>query len=85
MKEIRISSDNFTKLADETAGVMTALKRNPAAKDDSPCRTPFQIKIMDKTEKQSVEGCRGSNEGAAVGKLIKDVEFLMASPKADGG
>lgn len=85
MKEIRISADNFTKLADETAGVMTALKRNPAAKDDSPCRTPFQIKIKDKSENQSVEGCRGSNEGAAVGKLIKDVEFLMASPKADGG
>ncbi len=85
MKEINISQDKFVKIADDTAGVMTALKRNPAAKDDSPCRTPFQIRLKDNQENRYVEGCRGATEGAAVGKLIKDVEFLMASPKADGG
>jgi len=80
MKEIRISLDKFTKIADETAGVMTALKQNPAAKETAPCRTPFQIRLKDNEENRVVEGCRGTNEGAAVGKLIKDVEFLMASP-----
>ncbi len=85
MKEIKISQDNFTKIANETEGVVNELKRNPTAKEDSPCRTPFHIKIKGPQALESVEGCRGSNEGALVGKLIKDVEFLMASPKAEGG
>ncbi len=82
MKEMDISFDNFSKIANETSSILAALKKNPAAKEVSPCRTPFVLRFKDAQENLSAEGCRSSNEGAALGKLIKDVEFLMASPAA---
>ena len=85
MKEMDISLDNFSRIADDTAIIFDSLKRTPAGKELSPCRTPFVIRVKDAQNNKSVEGCRSSNEGAALGKLIKDVEFLMASPAATRG
>ena len=81
MKEMKIPLNKFSKLAEETATIVASLKRNPASKDALPCRTPFMIRLKDNSENRSVAGCRGSTEGAALGKLIKDVEFIMASPE----
>ncbi len=81
MKEMKIPLNKFSRLAEETATILASLKRNPASKEQSPCRTPFLIRLKDNSENRYVAGCRGSNEGAALGKLIKDVEFIMASPE----
>lgn len=85
MKEIDISTDNFSKIAGDTTTILAYFKKNPASKELSPCRTPFLLSFTDQSKNQSVEGCRGTEEGAALGKLIKDVEFLMASPAATHG
>lgn len=79
LKEFKIGREKFTELAKASADVLAALERHPAQKANAPCRTPFTLKIRDMHEIKSVEGCRSADEGAAVGKLIKDVEFIMMS------
>ncbi len=79
LKEIRIGKDKYSELAKESAGVLAALERHPAQKAAAPCRTPFTFKMSDTHESRIIEGCRSTDEAAALGKLIKDVEFIMMS------
>ena len=80
LKEIHIPKAKYSELAKESSGILVALERHPAQqKPTIPCRTPFSLKMKDVHEIKSIEGCRSSDEGAALGKLIKDVEFMMFS------
>ena len=80
LKEIKIDRSKFSDLVSETHTVVASLERHPAAKNNAPCRTPFTVRVRDDHEIKSIAGCRATDEGAVLGKLLKDVEYIMSSP-----
>jgi hypothetical protein len=59
-----------------SGGATTA--REPAASDA--CRTPYTITVRVGTETQTLQGCRGEDDGG-LSRLVRDGEFLLYSTK----
>ena len=43
------------------------------------CRAPFTLRLRNDEAVKTMDGCRSSEQGVALGKLIKDAEFLVFS------
>jgi hypothetical protein len=46
---------------------------------DFNCRAPFKVTVRIGQESQSVRGCRSTEDGGALSKLVRDGEFLLYS------
>lgn len=75
-KQAKIEREKYGELLKQAE---TLLEFQPAPKGLELCRTPFVLKINRDSDTKKMEGCRSAEEGAAVGKLIRDVEFLVSS------
>jgi hypothetical protein len=47
----------------------------------APCRAPFTVTVRIAAETHGSSGCRFSDEGMALSRLVKDGEFLLYSKK----
>jgi hypothetical protein len=79
LKESTIDPGKYQVLMKQAWDLMTQLQSHPVQKPSSPCRTPFTLKIRNEQETKSIDGCRSTDAGAAVGKLIKNAEVLLYS------
>jgi hypothetical protein len=80
-KSLKIDELKFKELLSKSLQTAGTLHRKPAIKENSPCRTPFQITVKNNRETFSVEGCRSADEaGGVFGKFIAEIEYLTSSP-----
>lgn len=76
-QQANINREQYLKLLRQAEAVL--VQRTPAATRALPnCRTPFVIKVVSDIDTRKAEGCRNGDEGAAVGKLIHEAEFLVS-------
>jgi len=77
MKQGKIDATKYSALVKQATELVSELRLHPSG--NSNCRTPFTLKVRSDHDVQSVDGCRSSDAGAALGKLIKNAEFLLYS------
>lgn len=75
VKQGKIEKEKFEVLLSYAQSVIEArdLKGVPS------CRSPFVLKVSRDSLTKKVEGCRTDEDAAALGRLIRDAEFLMIS------
>lgn len=74
-QQANINREQYLKLLRQAEAVLG--QRAPAQVLPT-CRTPFVIKVVSDIDTRKAEGCRSGEEGAAVGKLIHEAEFLVS-------
>ena len=79
IKEITIKKTKYLEIAKSAEETIAGLQRGPAESSTSHCRMPFIVKIVNSNGTKTVEGCRSREDVAVLGKLIREVEFIMSS------
>ena len=78
-KNFKLKAERFNDLLNKSVEAMDSLQRKPAKKENTPCRTPFVMTLKNPEKTHTVEGCRASEEGAIIGKLIAEIEYMISS------
>jgi hypothetical protein len=79
LKETSIDMNQYEDLVKRTSDLIVNVQHRGAVPDGAPCRTPFSVSLRTQTAIQEVNGCRSTDDGASLGKLIRDAEFLVFS------
>jgi hypothetical protein len=77
-KSVKIDENQFKNVLTQSIETAGTLFRKPATKEHSPCRTPFVIMLKNTQKSLEVEGCRASDDGNILGKLIAQIEYLAS-------
>lgn len=77
LREKEIDQSHYSEFFGKAEGFVRTPRRKLA---EDKCRTPFTVTIRIGSETQSLQGCRGSDDGA-LSHLVRDGEFLIYSNK----
>jgi hypothetical protein len=69
----------YLALVREASDLVKAIQAEGPPKGIGPCRTPFTLKLKSQDLLTTMDGCRSTQQGVALGKLIKDAEFSVLS------
>jgi hypothetical protein len=84
LRETEIDRRLYSEFFSKAEQFVSAPRRKPAEQNPSDekdsCRTPFTVKVRIGAETQTLQGCRGEDDGA-LSHLVRDGEFLLYSKK----
>lgn len=84
LRESEIDPRLYTEFFGKAEQFVSTPLRRPAvrlpADEHDGCRTPFIVKVRVGAETQTLQGCRGDDDGA-LSHLVRDGEFLLYSKK----
>jgi hypothetical protein len=78
LRETSIDLMKYQDLFKRTSELISSVQHHNFSQE-TPCRTPFTVSLKTQSAIQEVNGCRSTDEGASLGKLIRDAEFLVFS------
>lgn len=81
LRETKIELPKYADLLKRTTEIISNVQHKGNSTELAPCRTPFTVSLKTTSAIQEVSGCRSDMEGAHLGKLIRDAEFLVFSAK----
>ncbi len=72
----RVEPAKYNVLSKQAEELLNSFK---VEKKIANCRTPFVLKLKKENSMRMVEGCRSDEQGALLGKLIREAEHLVLS------
>lgn len=86
LRESKIDRRHYSEFFGKAEQFVSTPRRKPATqtppdeKEGAACRTPFTVTVRVGNETQTLQGCRGEDNGA-LSHLVRDGEFLLYSKK----
>jgi hypothetical protein len=88
LRESEVDRSRYSAFFGKAEALVSAPKRKPAqqgaagsgADDNDSCRTPFTVTVRVGSKSQTLQGCRGEDDGA-LSHLVREGEFLLYSSK----
>jgi hypothetical protein len=79
LKARKMDPGKFEELVQQALTLVNTRPLSSTVTATSPCRTPFTLRLKNEDAIKTLDGCRSTDQGVALGKLIKDAEFLVFS------
>jgi hypothetical protein len=78
LRDVEVASMRYVELTQKAQGFMRS--RKPAS-EAAPCRAPYSVTLQVGERAEKASGCRLSEEGSGVGRLVRDAEVLLYGKK----
>lgn len=79
LRENKVETSRYQDFFRKTSEFFEKYQRTPAA-DLASCRMPFTLTLRVGIQSRALKGCRSGEDGA-LGRLVRDGEFLLYSKK----
>jgi hypothetical protein len=77
LKSRNMEPAKFLELVKQARDLVDSPRGQASMDAPGGCRTPFTLRLKSDDSIKTIDGCRSSEQGVALGKLIKDAEFLV--------